>query len=74
MKGSVRSGDFGLSDGEVCEVLGLVSKEENGCVERRRMACVMVGWKSPPYGEYLLRWIGKVWPKEKNAEVNLQNT
>lgn len=42
-KGSMRSGDFRLIDGEACAVLGFASEDENGCSERRRMACVMVG-------------------------------
>jgi hypothetical protein len=52
-------------------VLGLGSEEENGCADRRRIACVMVGWKRPPYGEYFVRCIGSVWPNEKNAEEAL---
>lgn len=43
VKGSVRSGDFRLIDGETCAVLGFASEQENGCDERRRMACVKVG-------------------------------
>lgn len=71
MKGSVMSGDFGLCDGEEWVVLGLDSEEENGCAERRRIACVMVGWNKPPYCEYFVRCIGRVCPNEKNAEVAL---
>jgi hypothetical protein len=71
VKGSVMSGDLGLSDGEERAVLGLGSEEENGCAERRRIACVMVGWKGPPYCEYFVRCIGRVWPNEKNAEMAL---
>jgi hypothetical protein len=43
VKGSARSEDFRLIDGEACAVLGFVSEEENGCAERRRTAWVMVG-------------------------------
>jgi hypothetical protein len=71
VKGSVRSGDLGLREGEEWEVLGLGSEAENGWAERRRIAWVMVGWKRPPCGEYLVRCIGRVWPNEKNADVNL---
>ena len=71
VKGSVILGDLGLSDGEDWLVLGFNSDEENGCADRRRIACVMVGWKRPPYSEYFVRCIGRVWPNEKNAEVPL---
>lgn len=39
-----------------------------GARERRRMACVMVGWKRPPWGEWARRWQGRVWPREKKSE------
>lgn len=71
VKGSVMSGDLGLDDGKEWVVLGLGSWEENGCAERRRIACVMVGWNMPPYCEYFVRCIGKVCPNEKKAEVAL---
>jgi hypothetical protein len=71
VNGSVMSGDLGFSEGEEWAVLGLGSEEENGCADRRRIACVMVGWKRPPYCEYFVRCMGRVWPKEKNAEVAL---
>ena len=35
------------------------------------MAWVIVGWKSPPYWEYAARWVGRVWPKEKNVDSAL---
>lgn len=35
------------------------------------MACVMVGWKRPPYGECARRWHGSVWPREKKVERSL---
>lgn len=44
---------------------------EKGARERRRMACVMVGWKSPPCGECARRWHGRVWPSEKKRESTL---
>lgn len=71
VKGSVTSGDFGFKDGEEWEVFGFGSEDEYGCAERRRIACVMVGWNKPPYCEYFVRCIGKVCPNEKNAEVAL---
>jgi len=46
VKGSIISGE----EGEV-ETFGVGSGwlvEEKGCEERRRIACEMVGWKSPP--------------------------
>lgn len=43
---------FGVERGE--EV------EEKGWEERRRIACVIVGWKRPPWtGEYAPRWVGR---------------
>lgn len=39
----------------------------NGARERRRIACVIVGWKRPPWGECARRWVGRVWPREKNV-------
>jgi hypothetical protein len=71
VNGSVISEDLYFSEGEELAVLGQGS-EENGCADRRRIACVMVGWKGPPYCEYFMRCIGRVWPKEKNMEVALQ--
>lgn len=30
--------------------------------ERRRIACVIVGWNRPPKGECWSRWVGRTWP------------
>ena len=38
---------------------------------RRRMACVMVGWKRPPWGEWAVRCVGRTWPREKKVERRL---
>ena len=47
--------------------------EEKGWEERRRIACVRVGWKRPPWtGEYAPRWVGRTWPREKKVERNLR--
>lgn len=63
-KGSVRSGD-----GEVGERgSGAMVK---GGRERRRMASVREGWKGPPWGEWAMRWVGRVCPRVKKREVNL---
>jgi hypothetical protein len=43
-----------------------------GLSERRRTAWVMVGWNRPPWGEWANRWHGRVFPRLKNSEVNLQ--
>lgn len=33
-----------------------------------RMAWVIVGWKRPPWGECMLRCVGKTWPNAKKVE------
>lgn len=71
VKGSMISGDLGLSEGEDGPDSTVNSEDENGCEDRRRIACDMVGWKSPPYCEYFVRCTGSVWPNEKNVEVAL---
>lgn len=69
-KGSVRSGEErerstgGACVGEECGVV-------KGWRDIRRTASIMVGWKRPPRGECPRRWVGRVWPKVKNMEVNL---
>jgi hypothetical protein len=65
------SGDLGLIDGVECDVFGICLVEEKGWEERRRMAWVMVGWKSPPYAECAARWVGRTWPKLKKVESAL---
>lgn len=37
-------------------------EEEEGGVDRRRIACVTLGWNGPPKGECLSRWQGRTWP------------
>jgi hypothetical protein len=70
VKGSDKSGlaidGFGVSGGSL--------EWMNGPLERRRMACVIVGWKSPPNCECIERWVGSTWPREKNVERTLQKT
>lgn len=71
MKGSTISGDLG--EMETSGVGRLCGVGEKGCEERRRIACVIVGWKRPPWmGEYALRWVGRTWPTVKKVERNLQ--
>ena len=43
----------------------------NGLDDRRRIACVIVGWNGPPWGECLERWVGSVCPNVKNAASGL---
>lgn len=40
----------------------VVVEEKGGGWESRRMASRMVGWKSPPWGEWWIRCVGRVWP------------
>lgn len=35
------------------------------------MACVMQGWKRPPWGECFDRWQGRTWPWVKKEEKSL---
>ena len=46
VKGSKISGDLG--DMETSGLIRLGGVAEKGCEERRRIACVVVGWKRPP--------------------------
>jgi hypothetical protein len=46
VKGSIISGDLG--DMEASGLFSSRGVAENGCEERRRIACVVVGWKRPP--------------------------
>lgn len=71
VKGSIMSGDLGDMEvfGGAWKSEGIVEK---GWEERRRIACVMVGWKRPPLmGEYARRWVGRTWPSVKKLERNL---
>jgi len=44
VKGSMRSGDLGSIEGEEARVeLVMAFGDEKGCVDRRRIACVIVG-------------------------------
>lgn len=53
-KGSTISGLEGDKEGS--DALGCGAEEEKkGCDESRRMAWVIVGWKRPPWGEYIDR-------------------
>lgn len=61
--GVVMLGGRGLcEDGEV----------GGGGAERRRMACVIVGWKRPPKGEWARRCVGRTWPMAKKVEKVLR--
>jgi hypothetical protein len=44
----------------------------NGWAESRRIACGMVDWKAPPWGEYRRRWVGRTWPRLKNVDRALE--
>lgn len=39
--------------------------------DRRRMACVIVGWNRPPNCECALRCVGRVWPNVKKVDSPL---
>lgn len=43
-----------------------------GGSDRRRTACVMVGWKDPPKRECSERWVGRTWPSLKKKAKGLK--
>jgi hypothetical protein len=67
LNGSTRSGLLSDDAG----VLGAVRSSKNGPRERSRIACVMVGWKRPPNGEWAVRCVGSTCPNVKNVEMPL---
>ena len=64
MNGSTRSGPDGTGEG--CE-----DGAAYGPLLNNRMACVMVGWKRPPYFECADRTVGRVLPSSNNLAVDL---
>jgi len=56
-KGSIISGD--VADIETDGVGRSFEEVVKGWAESRRIACVIVGWKRPPWrGELAPRWVG----------------
>lgn len=68
LKGSMRSGLFG----DVVGFVGGSFSSRKGPRDRRRIACVMVGWKRPPNVEWADRWVGRTWPSVKKVDSPLR--